>query len=77
MVGGTREKVSEQLLYSIPYTVLCDCGRPIRKCQEEPCFFVKILYPFIEMRMDEITLTKKAPLIGFTEAEKEELRKSS
>ena len=63
--------------YDLRYTILCDCGRPVTECEKEPCFFQKVLYPFIEMRMDAILLSKHPDMPGFTQAEKEELRKSS
>ena len=78
MVGGTRETVSEQLLgYSFRYRPLCECGRPYEECDKDLCWFRAVLYPFIEMRMDEIRLRKHPALIGFTEAEKEKLREQS
>lgn len=45
--------MSEKLpLFSIPYTILCDCGRPDEECKEKPCFFRATLYPFIEKRVE-------------------------
>jgi len=67
--------VSEQALFSFKYTIFCDCGRPVEECEKEPCFFQKVLYPFIEMRMDAIRASKHPDMPGFTQAEKKELRK--